>query len=309
MVQKLIALLLAVILLLSGTGRELGALFGEPKTAEANGPWLGTDLIYGDDDRNRVDLALPASTDGEVGLILFIYGGAWVSGQKEQYRASLSQFAELGYAAAALNYRYISEDTHMDDLLDDIDAALARVRLTALLRGYRITGALLTGASAGAHLSMLYAYTRRETAPIPPKAVVSYCGPADFTDPDFIERNLLGPDSLMLSYSYWATGVFLPPEDYHAKTGAYEEAMTAARAISPLFCLDAQSAPTVLAYGMADPVVPYAEALALDARLTALGVRHDLVPYPNSGHGLDQDPASTQRTNELFLEYAATYLK
>ena len=147
-------------------------------------------LAYGKEQRQFVDLAIPKDNDGEVGLILFIHGGGWLAGDKESYKDALSNSANnFGYAAAALNYRYLSKNVDMFDIADDIDSALAVIKDKAKERGVEINKVILTGGSAGAHLSMFYAYSRKDTAPITPVAVCSYSGPTDLYDDNFYFNN------------------------------------------------------------------------------------------------------------------------
>ena len=54
--------------------------------------------------------------------------------------------------------------------------------------------------------------------------------------------------------------------------------------------------------------MPYGNALDLDARLTAYGVEHTFVSFPNSGHGCE-DSASMSKIMELFFGCADKYLK
>ena len=42
--------------------------------------------------------------------------------------------------------------------------------------------------------------------------------------------------------------------------------------------------------------------------LTANNVEHEFVVYPNSGHGLENDPESAQKARDLMIEYANKYL-
>lgn len=263
------------------------------------------DLAYGTGERQVLDIALPDKT-GEAGLVLFIHGGGWIAGDKEIYRDSLTLWAKNGYAAAAMNYRYLSDTVKMTDLLDDIDAALAAIKDYAASRGITIRKALLTGASAGAHLSLLYAYARKNTAPITPACVISYCGVMDLSSAAFIEENLLGDRATMVDWMRKASGVALTDSEYASHSGNYDAYMAALRAISPL-TYASKAVPTVIAHGDQDNVAPFADAVRMDQALTDAGVTHEFIVYPNSGHGLE-DADSGVRTNEAFVRYALAYL-
>ena len=292
--QRIVAFFLSVVAFFSG-------LFGVKKPAQ---------YAYGSNKRQRVNIMLPDNAENTtVGLIFFIHGGGWISGDMSAYDDAIKQAVKMGYAAAAMNYRYISDDSHCAEILDDIDAALRQVKETAAKKDITIKKALLTGSSAGAHLSLLYAYSRADSAPITPAAVVSNCGPTDIGDPAFINENAAGGTELMLDLIGKLCGVKLSTAEYTAKNGSYDAWLAAVEKVSPASYVTAKSVPTVIAHGKKDTIVPYSNALLLDAKLTAAGVRHDFVSFPNSGHELGSDPDCSTRVYELMIEYAQAYLK
>ena len=177
--EKIVAFFMSIIAFFAG-------LFGIAMGQQNNSEYVYKNYAYGSHERQVMDLYLPEENDGEVGLVLLIHGGGWIAGDKDGYEAALKTCCnDLGFAAAAINYRYISEKIDMYDIIDDIDASLAKIKETAASKGITINKVLLTGSSAGAHLSMLYAYSQKDTAPITPVAVVSNCGPTDLSDENF----------------------------------------------------------------------------------------------------------------------------
>lgn len=307
--QKIISFFMSFFLLLAGlfSGGSGGGNVTPTPAPETPAVTDGS-IVYGSDKtRQSLDLVLPEQT-GETGLILFIHGGAWIYGDKAIYKDVAAQWAKGGYAAATVNYRYLSDTVHMNDLLDDIDAALAKIKETAAAAGYTVNKVMLAGMSAGAHLSLLYAYARKSSAPITPAAVVSYCGPSDLTRADFLEENSLGDLNAMLGLMQKAGGVAITAADYTNKTGTYDAFMAALRAVSPI-TYASEGVPTLFAHGEQDTIVPFAGVKALSDALTAAGVKNDFVSYPNSGHDLDKDPDSANRVYELAVQYAAAYLK
>lgn len=162
MFEKIIAFFMAVIAFILG-------IFGLSKGDDNNqienkNAIVYENLSYGTHERNVLDLAIPQTDAGEVGLVLFIHGGAWITGDKDGYSGGASHCANnMGLAGAALNYRYLSDDVSLHEIIADIDAALAKIKATAAENGVNINKVLLTGSSAGAHLSMLYAYKCKDT--------------------------------------------------------------------------------------------------------------------------------------------------
>ena len=306
--QKFFSLLMSFFLLFAGLFQSGSG--GEQKPTVTNTPVKSfQNLAYGSDtSRQILDLELP-ETDGKTGLVLFIHGGAWIFGGKDVYKGNLSLWKKSGYAAATMNYRFISDTVHMNDELDDIGAALAKIKETAAAAGYTVNKVILAGMSAGAHLSLLYAYARKSSAPITPTAVVSYSGPSDLTRADFLEENSLGDLNAMLGLMQKASGVAITAEDYTNKTGAYDAFMAALRSVSPISYANASAVPTLFAHGEQDTIVPFAGVKVLSDTLTAAGVKNDLVSYPNSGHDLADDPDSAAQLNTLAMQYVQDYLK
>lgn len=280
------------------------SLFGLPLEdgSVENDGYTYKNLEYGHHERHVVDLYLPKNSDGEVGLILLIHGGGWKAGSKEEYVNTAPAYVEkYGCAVAALNYRYLSEIYDLNDLLDDIDNCLKRVKGIAEDKGIKLPGVLLTGGSAGGHLSMLYAYARKDSAPIEPKAVISNSGPADLTDENLYHCNPLDSEDGIAALLSEACGKKF---SYENRVKAYDALM----AVSPVAYVDADTVPTVVNHGMKDTVVPFSNALTIVSKLEECGVKHYFNIFPNSNHGLESDPANTEIANQLFTEYVLTYL-
>lgn len=261
------------------------------------------DMSYGTHERQVVDLCVPDGASGDLGLVLFIHGGAWISGDKESYEGGMNYGASgLGIATAAVNYRYISEDVDLLDVLDDIDAALAKIKEKGAEAGVNINKVLLTGDSAGGHLSLLYAYARKKTAPITPVAVISNSGPTDLYDDNFYHNNAMGDEAAICDLMSKACGKRF---SYDAK----ESAKTALYSVSPVTYVSAECVPTVINHGTADTIVPFSNAKTLDALLTQYGVEHVLNVYQGADHGLDKDEEAKDRADELLFGYIDRFLK
>ena len=216
----------------------------------------------------------------------------------------MQRWANKGYVAAGINYHYISDEFHIDDILDDITLALTKTNELCAKKGVKVKNVLLTGSSAGGHLSLLYAYARAEKSPIPPAAVVDFCGPTKMYAEDFIFDNCLkqGDDtSEMENLISMACGQQFTRETYAA-------ALPAMKAVSPVEYVNENTVPTVMCYGLKDDLVLPTQGAALDDKLNEYGVPHDVIWYPNSGHGLDCDPDCSAEANRLFELYVQTYL-
>lgn len=297
MFDKIIAFFLAIINFFLGLF-GLGAIGGQEFDCQTF-----FDMAYGTHERQVVDLCIPDDASGDLGMVLFIHGGAWIAGDKESYHGGMNYGASsLGIATASTNYRYLSEDVDILDILDDIDAALAKIKEKGAEVGVNINKVLLTGDSAGAHLSLLYAYARKTTAPITPVAVVSNSGPTDLYDDNFYHNNALGDEAVISDLMSKACGQRFT---YETK----ESAKDALYSVSPIAYVSADCVPTVINHGSADSIVPFSNAQTLDALLTEYGVEHVLNVYQGADHDLGKDDAAKERADELLFGYIDRFLK
>lgn len=297
MLERIIAFFVAIINFFLGLF-GLGGIGGQKFECQTF-----MDISYGTHERQVVDLCIPDDASGDLGLVLFIHGGAWLSGDKESYHGGMNYGASnLGIATASVNYRYISDDVDLLDVLDDIDAALAEIKKKGAEVGVNINKVLLTGDSAGGHLSLLYAYARKNTAPVTPVAVVSNSGPTDLYDDNFYHNNALGDESAICDLMSKACGQrFI----YDTKEGA----KSALYSVSPVSYVSAKSVPTVINHGSADSIVPFSNAQTLDALLTKYGVEHELNVFDGADHDLGKDEDAKDRADELLFGYIDRFLK
>lgn len=261
-----------------------------------------TDIAYGEDAQQVFDLFLPAGKEKEVPLIVLIHGGEWIRGDKSTYAQTAMDYCDqFGVAAATIGYRFLNADTTMTVLLEDIGTSIETICQTAKENGVRITKVALRGHSAGGHLAMLYAYSAAENCCVPVGFVCSTSGPTDLTDDNyFAPNNILGRDKVEMLFSY-AIG---KNYTYETRKDFAEEI----KAGSPLFHVNENTVPTLLQHGERDCIIPYSNAVLLDAKLTECGVVHDFISFPNSNHGLESDPDYTAQADALFAEYISKYL-
>lgn len=255
-----------------------------------------TDVRYGESEADKMDVYIPkkAVKRGESGAIIFIHGGSWSGGDKSEGEVFCRAFSSLGYVTATVNYTlYNSENENTltaEMMLDEIDAALTCLKELSAERGISITAAATAGYSAGAHLALLYAYSRADTAPVPISFTASMVGPADFSEEIWGE-----------------TGAHLAKKLSGIQITDAKSLDAAIAASSPVAYISEQSVPTLLAYGGRDELVDAANGESLKNRLDASGVRCDYILFPSSGHGLNRNPLKFAEYFVLLREYARTY--
>ena len=259
------------------------------------------DIGYGEKSANVMDIYIPreAQKRKNNGVILFIHGGSWSSGDKADETARCRMLASKGYIVANVNYTLWSEETadayHVSMVLDELDAALSKVKHFANEREIIIDKAATVGYSAGAHLAMLYAYSRGDTAPIDIVFTASMAGPAD------ISPTVWGED-MAIRVARRLTGEELSPE--MLRSG---EANKILASVSPASFIGQNTPPTLLMQGGKDTVVPPANADSLTEKFTAFGVPHDYIRLENSDHSLLQNPIKHVKFYGLLFAYCEKY--
>lgn len=259
------------------------------------------DVVYGNYERQRLDLYLPEEKSGSVGLILVIHGGAWMGGDKS-YQKNMDYYCKYyGYATSAINYHFISNEFCCDDIMNDISLALAKIKEKAYVeKGLDIDKVLLMGNSAGGHLSLLYAYKYAKESPIKPVAVANYSGPTDLTDNNYFDwENAEG---------YLEMFAKLAHADINKDNYMTAEVQQKLLELSPINYVNENTVPTLICHAIEDDIVPYSNATTLKNCLTECGVKCDLVTYKNSGHSLSNDKKHKKEAKKLFVEYVKKYL-
>ena len=109
------------------------------------------DLAYGPHPLQRLDLFPPPGGD-PAPLMVYIHGGYWMGGDKIGRRFPAPAYNDAGIAWAPINYR-LTPGCAMDDIVGDIRGALAWLHREAAGRGIDPDRILVSGNSAGGHLT------------------------------------------------------------------------------------------------------------------------------------------------------------
>jgi acetyl esterase/lipase len=112
---------------------------------------LHQNLAYGLLERQKLDLYL---TENAVGTVMYIHGGYWDSGTKDEYPFFAESLCLAGFNVVVVNYRLALEGVFPKNIAD---VALAVQWLRRELPVYGVTSTFLAaiGHSAGAHLLAL----------------------------------------------------------------------------------------------------------------------------------------------------------
>lgn len=262
-----------------------------------------TDLSYGDEEANTYDLYIPAnaSKEEEHGVILYVHGGSWNSGKKEDEAPDCKRYAKEGYITASMNYTLAdgSKENNIYKMVDEIQACVAALKEELTNRGYKVTKMAIGGTSAGGHLSSLYAYSRAESSALPVVLVINKVGPSDM-HPDTWEPVM---DPLTVSYVV-SLMVGREVTSDQIQKGEVEELINS---VSPAYFVNSNSCASVLAYGANDQIVPRHHYEKLVAALEEAGVDYTFILYPNSDHGLAGDKDKTEELISTVKSYLKKY--
>ena len=217
------------------------------------------DVVYATHDgvELSLDIFVPKGIDDARPVVLFIHGGGWSKGKKEDYLVYNIAFAELGYVTASVQYRLTPDHTFPANI-QDVKCAIAFLREHAAKYHIDPKQIVTAGGSAGGHLSLLAAYSQDDALVCPEhrdkdtsvQAAINFYGVVDCTTSIAIEAR----------------------EVTHYIGKSYSDAKESYEAASPIFHLDKGDPPTLTFHGTIDELVPIAQADTLHEKLDELGV-------------------------------------
>ena len=151
---------------------------------------------YQANERNIYDLYIPYPAikrkDKYNRIILFIHGGAWIEGSKEQLDLFCRTYTSQGFITATISYTLlvgIYKEYNIYRIIDEITASIQSIKdklIEKKFDGEKLELAI-GGVSAGGHLSLLYAYAYANNSPIPIRFVINFCGPISLEKEHFLK--------------------------------------------------------------------------------------------------------------------------
>jgi acetyl esterase/lipase len=270
------------------TARDWASLVGQRFRAQR-------DVVYRTVDGVSLKLDLYIPYDGKPGpTMLYIHGGGWQTGSKEQYVLWYLPYLQMGFRVAAVQYR-LSGVAAAPAAVEDCRCAFRWVARHGAKYGIDPSRLVITGGSAGGHLALLTAMLDEsfdggcgDVGPAPKAlAVVNYYGATDM-------EQLLAEDRTYLHKWFRGPG----------------DAKQLARRISPQTWVRAGVPPVLTLHGTADGSIPYSQATRLHQALTKAGVPNNLITIDGGAHGRhtwsDADTIRVQRAIETFLKQHGT---
>lgn len=267
----------------------LGDFFRDFGVEDPVGVLGDCDIPYGPHKDNVLDVYAPERVAGELPILVSVHGGSWVYGDKDLYRPYCTRLTEWGFVVVNFTYR-LAPESKWPAQLEDTCAAFSWAIDNAEAFGADPDCLVAVGDSAGAQLLALYCAccTNPELAAVHgvvppagglPRAVGLNCG----------------------CYTHEGKGIMESlKRDVFVGGGTQEELAS----FSPLGLVDESFPPAQLVTATHDFLRKDSELM--DARLTELGVPHELVvqaseegkPLMHVFHLDTRSPLATQTNGE-----------
>lgn len=246
-------------------------------------------------------------------LILYVHGGSWTGGSRDEGENWCRHYASLGYTAATMDYSLQKggKKPSIDHMVADMHSCIAHIVNKVSSWDVELDEMALQGFSAGATLIMLYGYREAGKSELPVSFLIQMSGPVTF-EPDAWKSEVHRYVDYILGLDGSPKGdaAFVARMSGKEVTAAMVEngqARPIWEAISPVCHVTSAAVPLLLAYGETDGVVPRNHKRMLMEALDSAGAPYDYVAYPESGHAPIYDPDCQKRFIALADEYCSKY--
>ena len=258
---------------------------------------LYSNLDYENDNGNQYDLYIPSGLDKLENqyLILFIHGGSFNSGSKEDGESWCKYYATKWYITASVDYTLQNQgkDASIYLMNEEIENAVTAIKQKTEELGYHIAGMAPCGVSAGGTLAMNLAYNGNSAIPV--KFVFQLAAPTYFAPSEW--SLLMKVDRLDSEEKFCKMMTGKELEDYD----------TEIQNISPACIVNEDSVPSLIGYGLIDHCVPLSQKYYLIEVYDRDNVMYDYIEFPKSNHGMYNDLDKLQEFLDKSLEYARVY--
>jgi len=220
------------------------------------------------------------STEKNPYLIVWIHGGAWNSGSKENPPLDL---LSSGYAIASVDFR-LSTEAVFPVPIHDIKAAVRFLRGNAKKYGYRSDKIIIWGSSSGGHLAALVGTTNndsylegnegsylKESSSI--QAIIDFYGPTNF----LTILNQSTPHGISVRAPALTRLLGKP----------VEQVEDLAKKASPVYQVNDNDPPLLIVHGEQDIQVPINQSLELMNVYKKYSLHVQFESIPGAGHGGD----------------------
>ena len=251
--------------------------------------WMQPDVVYGGANNTplKLDIWYPRDNPVPTPTLVNIHGGGWIFGSKEGAVYQFLPFLERGWRVVNVEYR-MAGNSLAPAAVEDTRCALRWVFRNAKQWNFDTSKIVLTGQSAGGHLSLITGMLPKGTPldnrchgdeDLKVAAIVNWYGITDVND--IIEGPNLKNYAVM-----WM--------------GSQPNSAEIARTVSPLTYVRPGLPPVLTIHGDKDDVVPYGHAVRLRDALDKVNVPNRLITVPGGGHGMFAQPEYEMAYREIW---------
>lgn len=214
-------------------------------------------ISFGTEPRHQLDVYAPV-VDEPMPVIVFIYGGSWASGSKDDYSFVGAALAAQGFVTVIPDYRLVPE-VRFPSFIEDCAAATRWVSDHIAEFGGDASRIVLVGHSAGAYNAMMLALDAHY-----------------LRDAGFDQSRLRGVVGIAGPYDFL-------PFDVAATRDAFGQA-PAAELTQPVHFARTDAPPLLLVWGDADTTVGARNLQGLERAMSAAGGSVETKIYPGVNH-------------------------
>lgn len=219
-------------------------------------------------------------------VIIYIHGGGWAYGTKdipEEVKSALQPFREEGYTIISVEYELMGKEEIFEKQVSDIKDAIRWVYKNKDVYDFDIKNIGIVGASSGAHLGMMAAYSEDDEFigsyelkdyPSKVKYIIDLFGPTDLSTLQESEAEF-GVEEIILNSS-------------RDKEEIINE-------FSPINYVDGRETNTLIIHSKVDNLVPYENAEKLYNKLKENKSKVEILTLDETSHDF-----STYNDKELF---------
>lgn len=258
-------------------------------------------------------------------VLIYVHGGGWVGGDKAIHANSyienmILKLVEKDYIVVSINYTLVNKDVHFPLPIQDTKDAIRWVRKNADQYQFDTNNIGLFGASAGAHLSLLAAYTQDseftgapELAAYSAKVnyVVNNFGPTDLNKLLHTRVGKVGAFFVSLFSKQIVDlreKLILGISGYDIKKDK-RKVIDYFETLSPVTYIDGAT-PTLILQGNKDKIVPLKQSQILERKLDKKEVKNKLTIVEGGIHGFGTtDKNYLNQLVDEMVDYIVTQKK
>ncbi|MDQ0595352.1 acetyl esterase/lipase [Chryseobacterium ginsenosidimutans] len=264
-------------------------------------------------------------TSEKLPVVIYVHGGAWAKGDKivrtDSYIESfILKLVEKNYVVISIDYTLVSENVHFPEPIQDTKDAVKWVRKNAEKYNFDVNNIGYFGASSGAHLSMLAAYSN-DTDYMGSPDLSSYSGKVNYvvsnfgpTDLNKLLHTRLGKVPVSI------VGLFFKPiveirqklvfgiSGYDIKKDK-RKAVDYLKTVSPINDVE-NAVPTFILHGDKDKVAPINHSKRLVRKLKKQNIETSLIVVKDGVHGFGTtDKTYMNQLNDDMVSFIVSHKK